>query len=291
MVLSSWFIIALVGSLFQAAFVETNRIFRADARLLNFWHVVFVLLLFVPLIPYMSWPSGQLFYVLAFIVAFGMGISTQILFGLARNHNGRVSSMYMPLEVVFAFALWTTFYPAAADEYAHDPYTQTGIFLAFCIFSISLLLIRRSDIGWNSFMFVIPVAIFFALRTVFSKVAMIGAGEGVISHALTFAFLIYLGILPLSAFLVRANGGFSTFGQLPPLKASFLCAFFALVSFLCFTISVTVAANPAYVPLVFMMVPVWLLILHLVTGVRDDASPLAGLTMVAGAAILLWFVA
>ncbi len=286
---ASWVLFAFIGSLFQAAFVETNRIFKADARLLNFWHVVLVLVLFVPLIPYMIWPAERSFYLLAMLVAFGMGISMQILFSLARQHNGRVSSMYLPLEVVVAYGLWFAFYPPAMELYQADPYRQTGIFLAFCLFSISLLLIRRNDIGWNAFMAVIPVAIFFGLRAVFSKIAMLDAGGDVIGYTLSFTFLIYLGILPLAYGLLLANGGFKKAAPFPPIKPAIFCAIFALVSFICYTIGVTLAANPAYVAMIFMMVPVWLLLLHIVTGVRDDASPWAGTVMIAGAAILVWF--
>lgn len=291
MALPVWMMFALAGSLFQAAFVETNRIFKADARLLNFWHVVMVLVLFVPLVPYMAWPSGKLFYMLAFLVAFGMGISMQILFNLARNHNGRVSSMYLPLEVLVAYGLWFAFYPEAMDVYRGDNYTQTGIFLAFCLFSISLLLLRRSDIGWNTFMAVIPVAIFFGLRAVFSKIAMFDAGADVIGHSLSFTFLIYLGILPLAAFLLHADGGFGKKHAFPPLRAGFLCAIFALASFVCYVIGVSQAANPALVAMVFMLVPVWLLIFHLLIGFKDDANPWAGMFMIAGAVVLIYFVA
>lgn len=290
--IASWMFFALVGSLFQAAFVETNRVFRADARLLNFWHVVLVLVLFIPLIPYMAWPEQRSFYVLAVIVAFGMGISMQILFSLARHHNGRVSSMYMPLEVVMTYGLWFAFYPPAIEVYQADPYKQTGIFLAFCLFSISLLLIRRNDIGWNAFIAVIPVAVFFGLRAVLSKIAMlVGAESDIVGHTLTFTFIIYLAILPLAGFLLMANGGFAKRAPLPPLKAGFLCAVFSLLSFLCFMMGVNLAANPAYVVMMFMMVPVWLLLLHILTGVKDDASPWAGMVMIAGAAVLIWFVA
>ena len=287
--IASWVFFAFIGSLFQAAFVETNRIFKADARLLNFWHVVLVLLLFVPLLPYMTWPQDRGFYVMAFLVAFGMGISMQILFALARQHNGRVSSMYMPLEVVVAYGLWFAFYPPAAELYQADPYRQTGIFLAFCLFSIAILLIRRNDTGWNALMAVIPVALFFGLRAVFTKIALLDAGAQVISHTLTFTFLIYLGILPLAYALLLANGGFRKASSFPPLKPAILCAIFALASFVCYTAGVALAANPAYVAMIFMMVPVWLLLLHILTGVRDDASPWAGTVMIAGAAILVWF--
>ncbi len=289
--LTSWMFFALIGSLFQAAFIETNRIFKADARLLNFWHVVMVLVLFIPLIPYMTWPADRMFYALALMISVGMALSMQVLFALARNHNGRVSSMYMPLEVVFTYGLWFTFYPEAMDAYRGHEYLQTGVFLAFCLFSISLLLIRRSDIGWSAFMAVIPVAIFFALRGVFSKIALDGAGLDVISYSLTFTFVVYLGILPLSAALVKVNGGFDRMAPFPPIKAGFVCALFALLSFVFYVIGVTQAANPAYVTMIFMMVPVWLLILHIMTGVKDDASPWAGTVMIAGAMVLIWFVA
>ncbi len=290
--IASWMFFALVGSLFQAAFVETNRVFRADARLLNFWHVVLVLVLFIPLIPYMAWPDDRIFYALAIVVAFGMGISMQILFTLARHHNGRVSSMYMPLEVVVTYGLWFAFYPPAIEVYQADPYIQTGIFLAFCLFSMALLLIRRNDIGWNAFVAVIPVAVFFGLRAVLSKIAMlVGAETDIVGHTLTFTFVIYLAILPLAAFLLKANGGFAKRAALPPLKAGFLCAIFSLLSFLCYMMGVNLAANPAYVVMMFMMVPVWLLLLHILTGVKDEASPWAGMVMIAGAAVLIWFVA
>lgn len=291
MELPGWILFALLGSLFQAAFVETNRIARADARLLNFWHVIMVLVLFVPLTPYMAWPDDTSFYALALAVSVGMGISTQILFALARAHNGRVSSMYMPLEVVVAYGLWFAFYPPAMEAYQFDSYRQTGVFLAFCLFSISLLLIRRNDIGWNAFMAVIPIAIFFGLRAVFSKIAMMGAGEDIIGHTLSFTFIVYLGIVPLAYLLILANGGFARAAPVPPFKAGFLCAFFALAAFLCYTLGVTLASNPAYVVMTFMLVPVWLLLLHIVTGVRDDASPWAGTVMIAGAAVLIWFAA
>lgn len=291
MELSSWILFAVLGSLFQAAFVETNRIARVDARVLNFWHVAMVLVLFIPLIPYMAWPEDRTFYAFALAVSMGMGISTQILFGLAKSHNGRVSSMYMPIEVLVVYGLWFAFYPPSMEIYQHDPMAKTAIFLSFCLFSASLLLIRRNDIGWNAFMAVLPVALFLGLRAIFAKIAMMDAGADIIGHTLSFTFIVYVGILPLAAALVMANGGFARAAPIPPFKSGFLCAFFALGSFICYTLGVTLASNPAYVIMVFMMVPVWLLLLHVISGVQDDASPWAGMLMIAAAAVLIWFTA
>lgn len=288
--ITSWMLFALIGSLFQAGFVEANRVFKVDGRVLNFWHVIIILILFLPAIPYMAWPSDRMFYVLALIVAFGMTISMQILFNLARNHNGRVSSMYLPLEVVVTYGLWMTFFPDSITSFQNSFIAQNGTYLAFCLFSIALLLIRRNDIGWTAFMAVIPVAIFFAIRAVLTKVALMDVGPDIIGHTLTFTFVIYLGILPFAAFLLNAEGGFGKKASLPPIKASIMCAFFAVASLVFYVIGVHQAANPAYVTMIFMLVPVWLLVLHILTGVRDDASPWAGMVMIAGAMILIWFV-
>lgn len=289
--MTSWLLFALIGSVFQAAFIETNRVFKIEARQLNFWHVLILLGLFIPLFPYMVWPADSGFYIFALMIAIGMAISMQILFNLARHHNGRVSSMYMPLEVVVAYGLWFAFYPPAMEVYRHDLAAQGGIFIAFCLFSISLLLLRRSDMGWSAFMAVIPVAVFFGLRAVFSKIALLDAGEDVFGQTLTFTFVTYLGILPVSAFLLQMNGGFRRFPPMPSLKAGFLCAVFALASFLCYLMGVSLAANPALVVMMYMLVPVWLLLLHILIDVRDDASPGAGMGLIAGAMVLIWFMA
>lgn len=289
--ITSWMFFALVGSLFQAGFVEANRIFRVDARLLNFWHVVAILVLFIPLIPYMSWPDERSFYWLAMAVAFGMAISMQILFGLARRHNGRVSSMYLPLEVAITYGLWFALYPTTAEIYNYNPMLQNATFLAFCLFSMSLLMIRRNDIGWSAFIAVIPVAIFFAVRTVFSKIALTDIGDDMIGHTLSFTFLIYLGVLPIAGLLLKFNGGFSKTASLPPIKASIICAFLALLSFVFYMLGVTLAPNPAFITMIFMLVPVWLLLVHILTGVEDDASPWAGMVMIIGGMVLIWFTA
>lgn len=288
---TSWMFFGLLGSLFQAAFVETNRVFKVEARQLNFWHVLIILVLFIPLLPYMDWPSDSSFYIFALTIAIGMAISMQILFNLARHHNGRVSGMYMPLEIVVAYGLWFAFYPEAMSVYRGDPVAQGGIFMAFCLFSLSMLMLRRNDAGWGAFLAVLPVAVFFGLRAVFSKIALMDAGENLLGQTLTFTFIIYLGILPISAFLLQANGGVRRLTTLPSLKAGFLCAIFALAAFLCFLMGVNLAANPALVIMMFMLAPVWLMLLHILIDVRDDASPWAGIGLIAGAMILIYTVA
>ena len=107
----NWIVFCILASLLQSGFSETNRIYKIEAKLLNLLHAFFSLVLLLPLLLFTSFPSEISFYVCAFTsgVIVSYGCIKQL--DLASQFNGRVSSMYIPIEAVVSFVIWALISP------------------------------------------------------------------------------------------------------------------------------------------------------------------------------------
>jgi drug/metabolite transporter (DMT)-like permease len=79
--------------------------------------------------------------------------------------------------------------------------------------------------------------------------------------------------LPLMSKALLKYGGWAAFGS--------------TLGQTCYFIALMLAPNPAYVSMVALLAPVWLLIYHRVAGIKDDASPVAGTVLVLSAFLLM----
>jgi hypothetical protein len=283
-----WLVLAVASSLLSAQNVETNRRAKQEGFRLNFWRMSIAALFWLPLTLLEKWPTDLAFYAAGIFGGMAIILGFTIQNDLANRHNGRVAIIHMPLKAVLVFALWAMFDPIAREHVFHNPLITVGVVAALATMVFALAEFRKNDVSWSSFRAVLPIVVVYAFGDIFARLTITPDQL----HARLVIFL----------FLVAASSAIGSLLMWPwrpkpelPLytpklmKDAVRAAMGSTANQVCFFMALVLGPSPAYVSMVALMAPVWLLGYHRWAGIKDDANPLAG-TIVVAAAILLMFI-
>lgn len=280
-----WVLAAVLLSINAAAFVEANRYFKQDGFRLNFWRTLVATVLLLPTLPFLHWPKPGLFYPMAVLTGVVIIISTTVRFNLAAKQNGRVTTLWQPLAVLVSFALWIASDTASFHQFTQNPLQTALILLCFAITFGGMFLIRQNDASWKAFVIVAPLGLLHGVADTLAKHALVGID--MIYTGYTYVFISFLTSTVCSAFLLawrRNNRALCPPGML---RAAGVLGILGLIGFYVWLLALSLAPSPAYVTMISMLTPVWLLIYHKLSGYKDDANPWAGLVMLTAAAGLV----
>jgi hypothetical protein len=280
-----WIVYALLHSLFRAMFVETGRFFPMDGWVKTFWQAGFGLVLLLPFIPMMAWPDEPMFYIAAGLVSLTMTVGTLIQLNLTLLQSGRVTGIYMPLEAAAAFLIWLAVNPSSAAEMADNPLQIVAVVLAFAIAVTALLIVRPNDVGWRAFALVAPVGISFAVAGVVTKLTL--PASDIMPLTLTFVFVNYMVMTAAMGLtlLIKKKATPDIF-KTQTLKGGLITGLFSTSSYATFIAGVALAPNPGYTSFMAMLLPVWMIGLHKLFRVKEQASAVAAFLLIISAAIL-----
>jgi hypothetical protein len=280
-----WIIYALLHSLFRAMFVETGRFFPMDGWVKTFWQAGFGLLLLLPFIPVMAWPDDPMFYAAAALVSLTMTVGTLIQLNLTLLQSGRVTSIYMPLEAAAAFLIWLAINPSQGAAMLAEPLQVVAVVLAFAIAVTALLIVRPNDVGWRAVMLVAPVGVSFAIAGVVTKLTL--PASNLIPLTLTYLFVNYAVMTAVMALtMVLKKKMTREVLKTRTLQGGLITGLFSTSSYATFIAGVALAPNPGYTSFMAMLLPVWMIGLHKLFRVREQASPVAAFLLIISAAIL-----
>lgn len=281
-----WILAALASSLLSAQNVEMNRRARQEGFRLNLWRMALSAVFWLPLaLLQQQWPTNPLFYIVAAASGIAMIAGFTIQNDLALKHNGRVAILHMPLKAMLVFLVWMAVSSTARSHLLENPLHVLGVVISLAIMVAALYTFRRHDVSWSSFKAILPI------------VALYGAGDILVRLTLDPTVLseqLIIFLFVLSATSAVVSGLLLPWRPQPELplltpslvRAGGWAAFGSAMNQVCFFIALVTGPSPAYVSMVALLAPVWLLAYHRFAGVRDDASPVAG-TIVVLAAILL----
>lgn len=282
-----WAVYGMLHGALRAALTETSRFDGDDLRVRALRQSVFSLIFLAPFSFLMKWPGDERFYLAAVGVAVIFSVGTLIQQGMAAQKLGRVSGLYIPLEAVAAFILWLLVSPTALRHYGGDPVMSAGVAVAFTLGAFCLLRIRPQDMGWRIFLVVLPTGLTYAVAGVVTKIVM--PVQDIVFYALSFAvinFAVMALIMGVAAFFAKERR-FVPDGK--TIKATALSGFFQALAYVVFVAGVASAPNPAYISMLAMLLPVWLLIGHRVMRAEDNAKPVPAAGLVVAALVLLFF--
>ncbi|MCB9988336.1 MAG: hypothetical protein H6868_03265 [Rhodospirillales bacterium] len=282
-----WIIYGLLHSLFRAGLSEAGRVLKADRWHMAFWHAICAVTVLACLFPFMAWPEDGRFYFAAVIVSLIMTVGTLMSLNLAAQNKARVAAIYMPLEAFAAFVIWLLVMPTAFQAHMHDLQMTGMVVLSYLLAGIALFKIRSPDLTLQTFSAVVPLGVTYAVAAVATKLVI--PVTAVVPSVLAFLFISYLTMMAvlIGALLLRKKINKSLISP-QTAKAGIIAGIPAALAYATFVFGIVYAPNPGFPSILAMLVPVWLLIVHRIEGVEDKASPLAGLLMLASAALLIF---
>ncbi|HEX2859899.1 MAG TPA: hypothetical protein VHP58_06870 [Alphaproteobacteria bacterium] len=281
-----WLLAALGTSVTTCANAELNRRYQHEGFRLNFWRTLLAALLWLPLALPQQWPTGIGFYAAAVFGGLAMIIGNVIQNHLSARHNGRVAILWMPLKALFVFVLWAAISPPARQHIVDNPLTAIATLSCFAIMIMALNSMRAHDASWKVVKMVLPVAVVYALSDIFAR-SVVPAEQlpNLIQVYFCVATAVSAGV-SLLLFPLRPKKHLPWYSP-SLLKVGALAAVQSTINQTCFFVALIYAPNPAYVSMIILLAPLWLLIYHRVRGIPDNTSPLAGLVMALAAGLLL----
>ena len=281
-----WFAFALLHSVFQAVFNELNRSFKIDSWQLNFLHCAFSMVLLLPVLLFGMPSISSTLFAAALVIASILTIGCQSQIYMAAKHNGRVGSMWRPISIFVAFVLWIGFFPETAKEYMEDPLALNLILISFALIIFSIVLIRRNDIGWRAFLIMAPIGVLYGLIPVISKYVL--DPDQAFIQVLSFSLLVYFFMFVFSSAALVAKGKFDrTLFSASNVKIGLAISAASVLAYIFIVLSVVWSPNPSFPSVVGSLSPVWIMVYHHFIGVKDDASPIAGLVMIISSILLV----
>lgn len=284
----TWFILTIISSFFAASFMELNRHLKLDGIQLNFWRMLVQVVILSPIfILFFDWPTNPYFYVVGAAGGVAFAVIDSYLWTISSHHNGRVASLFGPVQAVVAFSFWFLFSPQDLMAFLQQPLKVSMVLLAMGLIIGGSVSIKRNVIAWSIFKTMVLIGFIYGLLFIFRKL-VIPAGEGALLEIAQIFVLHYIFGLILLAVILSVKFGRAAFGvEKKMLKASVIMAVLIFIPMVMMNLAVILAPNPGYPPAIYLVYPIWLLMYHRFVGIRDNASPIAGSAVVLGVIILL----
>lgn len=285
-----WLVLALASSLLSAQNVEVNRRAKQEGFRLNFWRMTMAAAFWFPLSMLEVWPSDWMFYGAAMFGGMAMIIGFTIQNDLANKHNGRVAILHMPLKAVVVFAIWAAIDPVARGHVFEQPLITAGVVGCLALMVGALAEFRKNDVSWSSFRAVLPVVAVYAMGDILARLAI--QPVNLQDRLVVFLFVVAAtsSIVSLLVWPWRPKPELPLFDK-KLMQASFRAAMGGTANQVCFFMALVLGPSPAYVSMVVLLTPVWLLVYHRWAGIKDDANPIAGTLVVIAAVLLMVLVA
>jgi drug/metabolite transporter (DMT)-like permease len=285
-----WAVFAILAGMFFAVQSEANKHFKVDGFVLNTVQSFISVLLLLPFVGVMEWPSSPTYYLIVIVCAASGVISMMALYNLAAKQNGRVACLYQPIAVLLTFCVWLFIDKAQFSFLMANPLNFATIIGGFVLFGISIQFIRRNDNGWQALLAVIPIAILFSAGMILTKL-FLDQGNSPFLISLNFVFLVSAAMGVLSLPLMVSNHIKSpNIITKHVLLAGLVVAIFHTIAWVLFNVGLILSPNPAYVSMMDGLIPVWFMLYYRWRGIPDDASPKAGLLIALAAIIILFAV-
>lgn len=282
-----WLVLAVVSSLISAQNVEANRRAKQEGFRLNLWRMGIAALFWLPLALLQAWPQDALFYLAAMFGGSALIIGFTIQNDLAARHNGRVAIVYLPLKAVLVFVVWACIDTDTRMHVLARPVVTLGILGCLGTMVFALAEFRKNDVSWDSFRAVLPVVAVYAMGDILAKLSMTGS-TGLQGRLIVFLFVVAAtsAVVSLMLWPWRPKPELPFYTK-KLVQTGVRAAVSSAANQVCFFMALVLGPSPAYVSMVALLAPVWLLIYHRIAGIKDDANPLAGTLLVFAAIVLM----
>lgn len=283
-----WILLSLVAAISGALCVLLTEHYKQPTVPRLFWLRLMLLICVLPAAPFIDWPTSPIFYASVAALAVLVCIMDIFYFKAARDYGAGVTTRIEPLSVLLAFVLWTLITPSVLAGYMAQWHIALGIIaclLSAVWFSLQL---RHCEVSRAALQLMLPAVVMIAFVTLLGKVA-VDHTTSLIDGLL--AFLIFQAALIVPFYGALCLIFPARFQTLRPNKSLLLSA--GLMMLCTGTHIVTkntaylMVPNPAYVTVLGLTSPLFVLGVYKAMGRPSQESLWAGLGIVISAFILI----
>lgn len=266
----------------------TNERF-GDVRpeLLLFWRGFIPFLCLSPFVFTLDWPTSYWFYVFTIATAFISVYTDKVKFAAPSKFGAAVYSRLAPAAIWITFFGWFILSERYRSEALSDWSQVLLTFAAIAVSYFSTLRLRKQcHISWAAFKFVLPAVVLSGCVAILNKFAMEASGfwSGIILYAWIQSIIIPL--LAVSKEIAR-GGTFTSYIEPQLMRVGFMIGGLFVALNITKNIAITGAANPAYVVLIGLSQPVWIMLWNILKGREDKSDKVAGFGLLLGIILLI----
>lgn len=277
---------------FAAAIISTIIPLTQDTRKINgfafaVWVKITVVVINIPFVIAVGWPTDILFYIVTAITALLWAISDVVYFSSINKVGAGVISRTLPLAGIISFPIWFLFAPELLDQYLQSPLQFAAIctiLLGSAFFALQMKKCSTSLKGLRLVWFVLFAAIIgpliekLALGHAAAKEAPVAFAciQGSFMIALWGLYAVFKKPISMSEFMKAAT-------YKPGIIAGIGSAAFLYLRFE----ALRLCDHPALLTVILMTDALWILLFYRIMGKKDGSNIWAGLGIVGCAAALV----
>lgn len=297
MIPGSWVGVSILMALFAALIHLISQYFKVQAIHLLFWLRTVSVMCAIPILFLVTPPAALAYYIHVIIASVMYAYVDVLVIGLAAKSGAGIVTRLKPLGVVVTFILWTVITPELMTSYVEDPVQFIGISASIMIGIYFTLRLRDCPFSWSALKIMALPILLSGIAVMFSKAAMNNAGNlhsGVYYYPLVQGvtiWLCYAIILAVPVFrkYVPDFDFESRLFSRKVLLAGVLAGVAHLVSTIMKYYGISLAENPAYVTMIGLTAPLWVMIVYRLVGHEEEADTRSGFGVVLAVALLVFF--
>jgi hypothetical protein len=293
--LEAWVISSVVASIGLALMSLFNEYFRLNPIHLVFWLRIFVCAALIPVIAQLSPPLSLAFYIATLISVFCFSYFDFIFYSQAIKSGAGMITRFEGLVVGVTFFLWLIIEPSVVASYFENPVRGAGILASLAGSIYFALRMKGCSITVHALKEMGPALILSGIGVTCGKIAMDNSDfhSGVWYYAFIQSFLsllLYISVLhspPLSRYFKISGRRYSSERRILLGAIGLSIIWFMNVIFKYYAIAEV--ENPAYVTIIGLTSPFWVLLVYFLVGRSESANVKAGLGLVICAIMLVAF--
>jgi len=167
-----WWTAAIISSIFTALYMYANQIFKMPASLFMVYRGIGAGILMLPFIPLFEPIYEPYFYVFVIAQGFWASYMDNRLFHSVNKFGAEMTSAIQPLSIGVTFVFWLIIHPAQIEILTAEPLKFIGIILCLIGITITVLQLRKSKVGFQAFLYLLPCLFMTTGSDILNKQAM-----------------------------------------------------------------------------------------------------------------------
>ena len=262
----------------------------AERLSMLFWLRTVMLIIALPVLFVVGWPTDPVFYVATFATAFIWAYADLSSFRATEEFGAGPITRLIPLNVLVTFVMWIVIDPDVLYGYLDNPVQGAGIIAATCGAVFFAMRMQKNPVSRQALRALGPVILMSGMGVVFAKIALEQADmhSGVFGYMVVQAFFMILIFGALEA--VWHPVPRAVFAGRVAIQTGFLMGLNSIAHLIFKSYAYQLVANPAYVSVVILTTPLLVLLYYRLVKKQIVGDVKAGLAVVVCVAALVYFV-
>lgn len=296
--IDSWILFAILSSFLHALMPLAHEFFQQKSINTLFWMRATAIILLTPFVFLIPIPKDLYFFIFGGIASFLFAWSDVYKFGMSGKNGAGVVSRIAPLSSGLTFVIWTLITPSLLISYINEPARFMGIIISIIFAIYFALKLKKCAISYETLKIIAPAIIMSSLGIILSKTAMNHTSD-MLPAIFYYAYFQSIIVFLIYSFAMNIN---AVKTRIPDFDAKHVILFSktAIISGACISLihlsaisakysGVYQVENPAYITLVELTAPLWILLIYRIFGRKEKADIKSGLGIIASIALLLIF--